>query len=418
MKNNKLVIDITQLLHWQGKLTGIPRVMNELALRYQGKESVDFVAWEPSLKTYLKLDIDKSLKDRGAKIHYDGVNQKNSSVSLFTFKAARKLKNTGIPIPGRVISTLGTVVHSTSEYDFSKGDHLFILWGEINDANFISSVEALKERGIGIIQVSYDMLPLVTPQYSGHSTKGMTVYNTAIFPIADLILAISEHTKTDIIKWLSDRRLTVPRVEVFRLGDDFKLSKPIKPSDKLFKESKLKGNDYLLTVGTIEARKNHTLLYYVYKLAESKQIDLPKIVIVGRKGWLGESVYEFMKNDPVVKDKFVVLESTSDEELSWLYKHAILSVYPSFYEGWGLPIAESIAHGTPCVCSDTSSMPEVAGDLVGYFSPLSAEECLQKIQQMIKPDRIKEQKSTIKKYTPTSWDTAFRQVDSFIKEIQ
>lgn len=416
MAHLKLVIDITQLIHWQGKLTGIPRVMNEITLRYKDENNTKFVVWEPASSKYVEVEIAKSLSDRGKKLHYAGSKNTNGWFSFFIFRALRKIKKLKAPIPERLISFFGKHSNNLPEFEFSNSDKLFVLWGEINDSNFINNLKRLNERGVGIIQVSYDMLPLVTPQYSGHSTKSMTVYNTAVFPIADLILSISDHTKKDIIEWLQAHDLHVPSVEFFRLGDDFQASSPKKPQDAAFKSSKLKGSDFLLTVGTIEARKNHTLLYYVYKLAEQKGIELSKIVIVGRKGWLSDGIYEFMTKDPLVKDKFVVLESASDEELAWLYKKALFSVYPSFYEGWGLPIAESIAHGTPCICSDTSSMPEVAGDLVDYFNPLSAEELLQKMQEYLNPVKLKKQRQKITKYKPTSWDTTFKQVKQIIEE--
>ena len=172
-----------------------------------------------------------------------------------------------------------------------------------------------------------------------------------------------------------------------------------------------------MTVGTIEARKNHTLLYYVYKLAKSRGIDLPVSVIVGRRGWKTEQIYDFMTQDPEVKDKFVFLHDASDENLSWLYSHAKLSVIPSFCEGWGMPIAESVARGTPCICSNKTSMIEVAEGYVEHFDPSSTDECLERIVTMLTPESQKKWRTKCAEYKQTTWDESYTSVRKKIQEV-
>jgi glycosyltransferase involved in cell wall biosynthesis len=295
-----------------------------------------------------------------------------------------------------------------------EGDTLFILadWHG-SDPDFVDYVVSLKNSGITLVQVAYDLLPIVTPQYSGHATESLTRYTKAIYPLCDLILAISQHTEKDITEWLTQNKLRVPSIKVIRLGDDFEIAKPAKPVDEYFTGA---AKDFLLCVGTIEARKNHALLYYTYKLAAQKGINLPDLVIVGRRGWKSDDIYEMMTNDPQTKHAFIILEKASDEELSWLYQNCSFSIYPSFYEGWGLPIAESIAHNTPCICSNTSSMPEIAGDLIPYFSPYSADECLYAIQNMLKAGAIHAAKRKIGAYKAVSWNETFGVVKKLIKE--
>ncbi len=148
-----------------------------------------------------------------------------------------------------------------------------------SDASFIEYLVGIKSKGIKLIQVVYDMLPIVTPQYSGHSTNMLERYSQQIYPLCDLILSISENTKSDITWWLKSKKLTIPPIKVFRLGDDFERPTSVKPIADLPKK-------FILCVGTVEARKNHNLLYYSYKLAKTKGINLPVLVIVGRLGWL------------------------------------------------------------------------------------------------------------------------------------
>jgi glycosyltransferase involved in cell wall biosynthesis len=265
------------------------------------------------------------------------------------------------------------------------------------------------------------MGPIMIPQFTGAGGAGGSIetfpkYCRVILPISDLVLCVSKNTKKEATEWLQAQKLNVPRMEVFRLGDDFQVAKAVEPTDEVFKAAKLKTSRYLLTVCTIEARKNHALLYYVYKLAAARAIDLPKIAIVGRRGWGTEEIYNFMANDPEVKDKIVFLHGKSDEELSWLYNHCEFTVFPSFYEGWGIPIAESVARGVPCLCSNTTSMVEIAEGYVDHFSPASADECLAQITKFLIPKNLEAARKKVKGYKQFSWDGSFDQVMKYLED--
>jgi glycosyltransferase involved in cell wall biosynthesis len=198
-------------------------------------------------------------------------------------------------------------------------------------------------------------------------------------------------------------------ISVFRLGDNIKVFNVKRPENK-----NIIPNNYLLSVGTFEARKNRILMYYVYKLAKSRNIMLPKIVIVGRLGWRSDDIYNILKEDPDTKDNFIFMQNANDEELEWLYKNCLFTVYPSFYEGWGLPIAESVQRGKMVCASNTSSMPEIAGDLISYFNPYSTDECLNAITKLLNSDKLKESNARLGRYVPTEWDSTYNQ---FLKII-
>jgi hypothetical protein len=422
---SKLVIDVTYLAHWHGKLTGIPRVIHELVSRYATlQEACVFVVWDNEAADFFEVDIQKTITNRGLSLHY---LHDQSSTALSRAKHAasisgrglRKLKNDyKVPVPRPVIDSL--VRQRSDSYkklSMKDGDTFLLTMGEWKNRSYIDKVLNYRQRNVRLIQISYDVLPLVQPQYSGHSTDSLTSYNTAIIPECDLVLAISEHTKKDLTAWLKAANLQVPEIAVFRLGDDFEESTPKKPSNQQFLKTIADNPTYLLCVGTLEARKNHTLLYYVYKLARQRGIDLPRLMIVGRRGWKTDDLYELITKDPETKDKMIILDTISDQELSWLYGNALFTIYPSFYEGWGLPIAESIMRGIPCLSSSTSSMPEIAGDIIDYFSPLSTDECLQGVMNYLKPATLKSVRERLVAYQPHSWDATFKQVNKYIKEI-
>jgi glycosyltransferase involved in cell wall biosynthesis len=123
-----------------------------------------------------------------------------------------------------------------------------------------------------------------------------------------------------------------------------------------------------------------------------------------------------MTRDPEVCDKFVFLHDVSDDELVWLFDHATFSVLPSFHEGWGIPIAESLSRGLPCACSNTSSMVEIAEGIVEHFSPASAEECLAVMQKLLDPKELEVARKRTKQYKPFTWDASFKQVMTYLEE--
>lgn len=433
-------VDVTQLIHWQGEVTGIPRVIQEFALRFEAEDTV-YVAWVKEIKQFCAVDFGATIKIRGrgivylkkgdtksSKIEYGGSlpqSGEQATNKKFLVKLAKKgLGGVRRIMPGLADSIEGNLklahMNDYTRIDFSQGDVLFIPWGEWWDENFIVKLEQLHKSGAKIVQILHDMSPIVVPQFtnSGNAVETFPRYCRRVFPIASLILSVSKNSKKDAEVWLRENKLKVPRIEVFRLGEDFKVTKPTPPHEPNFKKSGLKGNDFIMVVGTIEVKKNHLLLYYVYKLAKQRGIDLPKVVIVGRLGWLTEATYELMTNDPEVKDKFIFSLNTSDQELAWLFEKCMFTILPSFYEGWGIPIAESVAKGVPCLSSNTSSMVEIAEGIVEHFSPVSTDECLAAIQKWLVPANLKAAKARAAKYKPYSWDESFKTIDAFIKEIK
>lgn len=409
----KIFIDVTQLMQWQGRLTGVPRVQHELVSRFARDSAAIFVTWHGY--DFCEIESKDIFKDRTNQVALVATPKRASDYIKVQLQRGKRLasrSNILNRVYHRIIGTQKSVISVSGNIVVPDADDSFlIVEGIWSDENYIQKIINFAKDNTKIIQISYDMLPVVTPQFSGHSTDWLDNYVRKIYPICTLVLSISEYTKQDITKWLTTQKLRVPNIEVFRLGDDFKLSTPAKPVNKAISSGK-----FILCVGTIEARKNHTLLYYAYKQAVTLSIQVPQLVIVGRKGWRAENIFDLMTTDPDIKDHITILENTSDEELSWLYSNCLFTVYPSFYEGWGLPIAESMYYGIPCLASNTSSMPEVAGDLISYFDPTSPDTLLKEMTQLLKPNNLKEAQLKVKKYKMTSWDNAYDQVKQYIME--
>jgi hypothetical protein len=291
---------------------------------------------------------------------------------------------------------------------FGPNDTVLILGKPWDTMSFIDVLRLQKlKNGFTLTHLVYDMIPSFLPHVFGKPLpENYTKYMFEAMSITDHVLAISESTKQDVIRFCSEELIEAPEISVIRLGDN-----PIEKTDvKTRKVANLEPGDFILCVGTVEVRKNHALLYAAYREAHLRKISLPKLVIVGGKGWYTSDIlYEFA-NDPVTKDLVRVMHKIDDSQLGWLYENCRLTIYPSVYEGWGLPIAESLSYGKMCIASKTSSQTEIAGDLIDYFSPYDAVGCLQQIEKYLDDEKISAKEAEIKsKYKPTTWQETYQQ---------
>lgn len=178
---------------------------------------------------------------------------------------------------------------------------------------------------------------------------------------ADRIIADSHSTKKDIIELFSipEGKIAVVHIGVSR---DFRpLSVPKSPD-----------RPFILFVGTLEKRKNIEGLIDAYAIAVKRHGISHDLVIAGKKGWLYDGIFRKVRKEGL-KDRVKFFFDVKQEELPVLYNTAELFVYPSLYEGFGLPVLESMACGTPVITSNISSLPEVAGDAAVLVDPLDRD---------------------------------------------
>lgn len=419
---NTLWIDVTMLVNWSGKMTGIQRVEYNLAKRFAVNSKVRFFVFDKHSNTLIDFDfkhIEFKIATQQDQSVYEQQATTGGHISAWSrlrkspvFQPLRPLYAQLKPIAKTALHTIRNA--DTKKYESAKilsGDTVLVLSGDWSDASFAHLLtEKKKEQSFRIVQIIYDMLPAL---YPGYFVQGMPTqfssYMIKMLPESDKILAISESTKQDIIKFSKDKKLGDLDIDVFRLGDDFAESIATKPN---FIEGK-----FLLSVGTVEARKNHQLIYYAYRDAINRGINLPPIVIAGKKGWLVDDLIYLITNDPVISKKFIFVQPT-DKELAWLYQNCLFTLFPSFYEGWGLPVAESLFNGKLCLSSNSSSMPEISGELIDYYSPDDPMGLLDKILLYVNNSDLLEakQKAIRSKYKPTSWDDSFEVVRKAIDQ--
>ncbi|NDJ85644.1 MAG: glycosyltransferase family 4 protein [Chloroflexi bacterium] len=149
--------------------------------------------------------------------------------------------------------------------------------------------------------------------------------------------------------------------------------------------------NYLLVVGTIEPRKNYSRLVTALMRLRERHIDL-KLVVVGRKGWLYDEFFQTIR-DLQAEEHVIFPGYVPDDDLPAVYGAATIAVMPSLYEGFGLPVLEAMACGTPVVSSDAASLPELGGEVARYFAPTDLEAMIDTLQSVLDDDTLRQEMS-------------------------
>jgi glycosyltransferase involved in cell wall biosynthesis len=207
-------------------------------------------------------------------------------------------------------------------------------------------------------------------------------YLNATMPLycrrADHIIAVSENTRRDLVAAYG---VPPERVTVILEAADPRFSPRSVEMVTAVRERYGLPPRYLLFVGTIEPRKNLSRLLAAFEAIHADGLS-DGLVVVGRPGWLYDSFFAALEASPV-RDAVVLPGYVADEDLPAIYTGAQALVFPSLYEGFGLPVLEAMACGTPVVASRASSIPEVGGDAALYFDPTSVGEMAEAMHAML-----------------------------------
>lgn len=204
------------------------------------------------------------------------------------------------------------------------------------------------------------------------------------------IITVSEHAKSEIVHFLGGRYLSKISVIPEAAGPEFAI-----PCSDAFKEEVRTRFElparYLFTVSTVEPRKNLVTLLDAYaRLKKQTGADCPPLVIVGRKGWNSDDILSYMSE---LEGSVRFPGFVSDQELIALYQMATCLVFPSLYEGFGLPVVEAMMAGCPVITSTTSSLPEVAGEGALLVNPLDAGELVAAMQRVLHDENLRNEMS-------------------------
>jgi len=218
------------------------------------------------------------------------------------------------------------------------------------------------------VTVLHDLTPILFPDYHTFSSR---ILHRHLLPRvlrrADHVLTVSEHTRQDMVARFP---FTEKKSTSILLGRDESF---IPKNDMSVLEKYDILLPYFLYVGTLEPRKNLNVLVDAYNTFRQRSGLNYQLVLVGKKGWKIDGLLEKIRQSPYQKD-IILTGYVAREELPVLYAMSEIFVYPSLYEGFGLPVLEAMSCGARVITSKVSSLPEVGGDAAMYFDPNSEKQ--------------------------------------------
>ena len=296
-----------------------------------------------------------------------------------------------------------------------EGDACLCLLGAAwNDPDYFLRIRTLKARfAFRFVALVHDLIAITAPDTcDARTADSFIAWLRQSRPVVDQYLCVSESTKSDLTAYFESLGETIREPIVTRNGSFLPATGG---PDVSAIDADLRPGGYILLVSTIEARKNHIGAFRALQALKARGIAVPQLVCVGRLGWRAEPFVVACEATDYLGGSIKILSDVSDAELAALYRDCLFTVYPSFYEGWGLPVGESLGIGKVCITSPTSSMPEVGGDLAVYADPRRPMELADRIAELIgDPDRRRALETRIaSEYRPVDWaDVAGRVLDA------
>ena len=242
-------------------------------------------------------------------------------------------------------------------------------------------------RGVPTVLTVHD---LIFRRYPAHHKRLNRWYLNTTMPLfcrrADHIIAVSEQSKRDVIEayGIPAEKITV----IYEAADP--RFRPQPPEDVAAARARYGlPEQYVLFVSTIEPRKNLSRLLAAFERVHAAGLA-DALVIVGKRGWLFDAFFADLAHSPA-KDAVIFPGFVPDADLPAVYAGAQAMAFPSEFEGFGLPVLEAMACGAPVVCSDTSSLPEVAGDAALLVDPLNVDALAAALARVLQDEPLREQ---------------------------
>ncbi|MGN0667100.1 MAG: glycosyltransferase family 4 protein [Huintestinicola sp.] len=372
-----LYYDITNFMNIffvNNYLSGVQRVVKEFANRFISDNSADvyLLVWTESIEAFRVVDNEKLRKSFE--------NKDNCDSDVYT---------------GKVLKV-----------EDLKSGSLFLDVDNVWNAKFRrnSLYPKLKNCGIRIITFIHDIIPITHPHLAQESTVyNFMMYTSAFLTYSDMLITTTAAVGDEVDK-LCDRlgRKRIPRC-VVPLGADFmEGSEGQEDVDPQVVSKVEKMGKYMLMVGTVEPRKNHKLAIDALeeKLAD-KGISL---VIAGKFGWNVEELRNRIETHRLNGKKLFFFERPNDDTIRYLYKNAFIVAFPTFNEGFGLPVIESLQLGTPVLASDIGVLREISGDYIDYFELNNKDDFAEQVIRLAEDEEYyRSKKEKIKKFVPFTW---------------
>ena len=276
------------------------------------------------------------------------------------------------------------------EYELAAGDKLFLLdsgWGFWQEYQPI--IAKAQSVGVQVIGCLYDIIPLLYPDAVERANgSAFEQWFQHVLLQCDGLISISESVAREFIDYVAQTTLDCafpPRLGWFQLGADFKSLSNDDASD-IAQSIVLKDPSFFMSVGTVEPRKAYPVALEAFERLWAQGFA-SHYVIVGRPGWNTKVLQKQILSHKEYGRKLFWLANASDADLALLYKHARALIFPSFAEGFGMPLIEAMYYGAQVIASDIPVFKEVGGKDVTYFSLLDVNSLADAIKTVNAPQK-------------------------------
>ncbi|MBB5509972.1 glycosyltransferase involved in cell wall biosynthesis [Paraburkholderia sp. JPY681] len=282
-----------------------------------------------------------------------------------------------------------------------------------NGMEFTRYYRAMTKRQIRPVFMVHDLIPLTHAEYCrpGVDATHRNRMHTALKHASGLI-ANSQATLDSLAAEAESANLPLPPTVVAHLASGV-TARPLAPRPI--------ATPYFVMLSTIEPRKNHWFILHVWRrLVEQLGAAAPKLVVIGRRGWECENVIDMLERCESLKGVVIEEAHCSDEKLHAYLQHCQALLFPSFVEGYGMPLAEALALKVPVLASDIAVFHEIADDIPDYLDPLDGPGWLARIQAYAQPNNPERdaQLSRIERFREPTWAEHFERVDAFLETLR
>ena len=377
-----LLLDVTRLIwrRWKGRLpTGIDRVCLAY-LRHFGKRSQAVIQHE----------------------RFRRILDRNASQDLFALlEEPPKHFRAGL-LPGILRHSRGLSGRGRNRLYLNVGHT------GLDAQGFRDWTSRTRVRPVYLV---HDLIPITHPQTcrageaDRHRKRMRTVLTTGSGVVGN-----SQATLDELAAFAAVEQLPEPPSKAAWLGiDDLPRIEFVQPERPTF-----------VTLGTIEARKNHILLLKIWeRLVERLGVDTPRLLIIGQRGWEADAVFEILDHSEKLRRHVIELNHCSDEELVKHLGSARALLFPSFAEGYGLPLIEALAAGVPAIASDLPVFRETCSNIPTYLGPMDTRGWEAAILEYARPDSSERQAQLERMdgFCPPTWESHFRNVEAWLSSL-
>ena len=406
-----IVLDISRLIYaaWSRTPTGIPRV--ELAYAQH------FIATYPERLSFAVLD---ALGRLSVVDNADAIRFINQIDRYWQASVASTWSYAGVVVRALYIhvALLVRLRGGLARFVSRQNRHtIYVIPSQLH-LELSNKIEKVKAAGsVSLVYFVHDVIPSLFPEYFPPSAELRNRRRmTSAARLADVIVANSRNTADSFRSMFGkDRNPGSIVIAPLGLGIDLRAELPRRPPAVAL------AKPYFAMVGTIEPRKNHLLILHLWRAMRAELGDAtPHLVVVGARGWENENAIDMLERSPALRGIVEERSRVSDDELVGILKDAQALLLPSFAEGYGMPLAESLALGVPVLCSDIPTFREVGGAVPEFIDPLDGPAWRSAIIDYLGDEspRRRAQLQRLATWRHATWKDHFQHVDGLMKSLE